>query len=263
MSKIKDWFPIISVGVIFVSFLNLSFYFSQFGIAIQHYIDVSEIVFSLTTFVSSAYTIAFLLLFILITSRSKETTTESTSVAKGLNSYKTSKYYLVRQFSNLITERTLYILVSVACIAGVLFHFNDYNTDEELIESSTWFVFDCLFMMMLFSCIVMVVSVKDLAAIEMTGRTAYVFLITVTILMVTFLSYRNKRSADLIRSGHPKYSFVFKTRDTNLYKSSDSLIYIGGTKDYFFLYQSNKESTIILQKQDIIEATIQKLRGGL
>lgn len=263
MTKIKEWFPIISVGVVVVSFLNLSFYFSQFGIAIQHYIDVSEIVFSLTTFASSAYTFAFFLLLLLITSRSKEKADESTPIRKGLSSYRKSKYYLVRLFSNLITEKILYLFVGIVCICAILFHFSDYNADEELIKSSIWFDFDCLFLMVVISCTVTVVSVKDLAAIEMTGRTAYVFFLTIWILIVTFLSYRNKRSADLIKNGNAKYSFVFKTKEADFYRSSDSLIYIGGTKDYFFIYQPSKESAIILHKTDIMEATIRKLRNGL
>lgn len=265
MDRLKELLPLISIGVVVISFLNLTFYYSQFGVAIQNYIEVSEIIFSLTTFTSTIYLIAYLVLFILTAYRKKDTPGLSgdKKILEFLEKYKESNKKIVRLLVRPITEKTLYIMILLISIGLLLFRLQSSTRNAELENSASSFDLDCLALIFLTSCLLATVSLYKRQMEEFSDQQVYIFFLSIIVLSFTFLGYRNQRKADLVKLGKPKFSVTLKTDSNKIYKTSDSLLYIGATKGYYFLYNTSDKTTVIIPANTLVEHQVIQIRSGL
>lgn len=267
MKKITEALPIISIAVIAISFLNLAFFYTQFGVPIQNYVEVSEIIFSLTTFFSSALYFAILLTFVSVIAvlRSKKSTSQEVIESNSSEipaSYRTSEHRAVRLFYYIFSEKVVAILFITFIAAGFWDGLSDAMTDERLRESVIWF--DILgFMFVLVASTIPTLLSTPGREIKATNQPGIILLLSVIILSILFLNLRNRRRAELIISGNPKYSAKITLTDDRVYNSSDTLLYVGATKNYTFFYCTRNKSTFTISSNNIRTTELKKLREGL
>jgi multidrug efflux pump subunit AcrB len=147
MRQLVNNLPLITLVILLFSFLNLHFFYGSFGIAVQNYLDVSEIVFSMTTFISSVVSLILFCLYLNIVLFSRKTggRKENLNFKKGnnlSNNIKSSKYRVVRYLARLVEPGAILIFVYSGVIF-ILFYIVNSLTDEQLRASSREFDFCC------------------------------------------------------------------------------------------------------------------------
>ena len=225
---LKVLLPAIPIAVIVISFFNMSFYYSQFGVAIQNYVEVSEIIFSLLTFTSTIYLIGYLALAILIAYHKKEKQgpSDNEKILSLFEKYKSSNKKILRFLTLQINENILIILTLLASLGLLLLRLQYYSgTDAALEDSTSQFDLDCLIFIFVASWLLAVFSLRNRKIEELADQQICIFFLSMLVLSFTFLGYRNERKADLVKLlGKPKFSVTLKTDSDKIYKTSDSLI---------------------------------------
>jgi len=270
MKSITGALPIISIVIIAISFLNLAFYYSQFGVQIQNYVEVSEIIFSLTTFFSSAFfLVVFAILLLVITGFGSKGSSDRLKNADDKNSqemfasYRKSKHRFVRFFFSFFSEK-IFIAVIIAAIAfGIWDGVRDAMTTEALKESVVWFDISGLVLVFVTSAIPATLCIPGRAMKDADETYKITFFLSLIILSTQFLIVRNQRRAELVKAGNPKYSMILVLSDTRTYTSNDTLLYVGSTKNFIFFYNARKQSTVAISGADVRASEIKALRGGL
>jgi len=263
MKKIVESWPIISIAILMISFLNYAFYYSQFGIPIHNYIDLSEIIFSLLTFVSSLFAICSFVLFIMIMPGNKaDRNDDRQSPPEMFLRYRVSKYGFIRFFFAFFTEKIFYILGFIGLSVLIIYH-SLTITDDELLVSTVWLDWYYAFLTILLSSLITLLSIRGSSISNISGRQSYIFLFAAVVCGSIFLVDRNRRAAQLIKQGKVKYTIIAKSNHGDIYRSNDTTLFIGSTRNYVFLYNPQKETAIVIPTNAIEELSIRQLRGGL
>lgn len=270
MKGILNAIPLWTILMVVISFLNLHFYyFIGFGIQIQHYLDVSEIIFSLTSFVSLTILFSIISLALLVVKRDKTATTNSpdssnkNEQSKFVDFFRKNRFTIIRKaYSIVFPKYGLFIVASILFGTWLKIVIDESVFERVAVSSAD---FDYNFIILMLSGILFLVSLnrvinKDFVWRNLRWSNVYGF---VAISILTYLITRNSISADLINKGYSKYSVQLELEgDSSLY-TNDSLIFIGSTKNYYFFRNTNSEYNTIIPVNEIIEIKIKKLRGGL
>lgn len=266
MRQLVNNLPIITVIVLFFSFLNLHFFYGSFGIAAQNYLDVSEIVFSMTTFVSSAVTLILFCLFINIALFSRKKSNDNDlSFKKGNNlsiSLRSSKYQIVRYASRLVEPGSVLIAFYSGFIWTLIYIINSF-TNEQLLASAREFDFYCYLLVFVTSGYVMLIQMWIRRAKDIKRKDLNTFLLALPIGCIVFLSVRNSIRTDFIKSGFPTHKVSLQLNDHQKVESTDSVFYIGSVKNYYFFYRNVDSSSVAIPATRVEKAIIRRIRNGL
>jgi hypothetical protein len=265
MKELKTMLPLSSIAIIIVSFLNMHFYYKVFGVLIQNYIEISEIVFSLTAFISSGFLFLIFGLYMFIVIRRRDNAMSHDANFNENNAYRYFRYHRIVKLRPIARVfETLGIAVEILLV-GMLFLVHQIFagfTDQELMQSTWELDLNILILAICFSSFVIALCLWLKKIDENGSHIPYLFLVSVTISGIYLLAARNQRSAQLVMSGYSKYQVRLITEHKE-YRSGDSLLYVGATKGYYFLYSPIDSASVVVPSNEVIEAKFHQLRHGL
>jgi hypothetical protein len=264
MNKLIKALPIISIVLVVLSFLNLHLYYRNFGIDIQNYLDLSEIIFSLTVFLPGVgmFVVFALIMLIALTPEhgvKEQQKPSDNKLYKYFKDHRSKRLRILARFSSNIFFAAL--VVSAVVIALILLRPYIFP-EEDILQATERFDF-YLFIIVMTSSFAATVIAASIKGIDIESETAFYFLIgAIFITSLGALSYRGFSRSDLILTGKPKYEVEFKTLNST-YVSDDSTHYVGSTRNFHFLYHVGREENTVIPVKDVIEAKFKKLRTGL
>ncbi|HEU5292484.1 MAG TPA: hypothetical protein VFU05_17675 [Cyclobacteriaceae bacterium] len=264
--ELKKWAPFATIGIVILSFLNLHFFYSGFGIQIYNYLDVSEIIFSLTAFFASLFSLLYFVVFLylFIRQKSKNESEQDTveTENKALLYFRNHKLRYLRFLHKLFDGLTPYILLTTILVALFSLYLAGSFPQSELLKSSMEYEFHSFLFIILLSGYITLLSIWIGKRTSVDKKDGYLFISALLINTLLFLMIRNSKSSELIMAGHPKYS-VEMTTNHKRYSTNDSLVFIGNTKNYYFLYNRKSKESFIIPSNSILETKMHRLRFGL
>ncbi len=271
LDTIKQVLPVASGGIIVVSFLNLYFYYqSGFEIRIQNYIEVSEIIFSLTSMTSFAFVIGLIAFSLLIVQREKpENSIEVQPKLKERSRTKLEQFFLNSRFRIL---KKIYGLLSAPRIlfgasALLTFFYAGRVKNESALEK---IAIDHLSFEMSFFVLILVGATSFSLlnpAIYNSPRLSKLDLIrlfwSIGFWILAFIVTRNILSAKLILSGHHKFEVHLAMKDNSKVQTTDSIAFVGSTKNFHFFRNLKSNENYIYPASEVRSITMKQLRQGL
>jgi len=235
--KLLPYFPAI---LIFISAIKLDYFFSRFNIKIVEYLSIWELVILFLddiVYYTVYVGLVLLLSFLVYWKKHEESKEKEFEALKRSNPSK--------QFQLIWKKKKWDLFLLVAVIVSLFFN----------IVSLGYIIF--------VSIIIFVPIILDLIQIrhvEFYGRrinpTYYNIVITLTLLIGVML-YHTSNEIDYIKNGKFEESSI-TTTDSVIITNDSTIIYVGKTKEYVFLYDNNKQSSIIIPMSKINELRIHK-----
>lgn len=264
MSKSLQFLPIATIVVLTISFLNIHFYYNSFGLIIHNYLDVSEVIFSNIAFVSSGLTFLFFAIYLkIVTSRtSPRVKFNFQEEGKLYKQLKTSKSAFVRFISWFTKGANAGILIFTALLMLFAVYFSGVHPDDELLSSAHDYDFDWYILIIFVATYACVFSLWLREGDKFSIGDVTILFMTMGLMIIIFLSHRADKSAGFVKAGHPKYEVLIATKSDSI-QSNNSLVFIGGTRNFYFLYDRKDSTSLIIPSTDIVVVEIKKLRGGL
>lgn len=285
IKKIKDNWQLLATLLIMWSIFDLYNYYIRFGIDIQQYLNVSEIL--LLTFPAFLHGIvAIIILFIFITfglrKKSKDPEIEKNHLA--MDEYHPELFQFKKHFIEIrdlltpfklknifpIFMWTLFVLIETAVILFILTI--GYFIFKIFISKSLEFYpvygkirFVMLYFITYFFLIPVFLLISDIiekhthnAFSDLTIKKYPIIYFTIMLIInglisnqVQYLSIINGRSNKII-------SFIY---NENKIVTDSTLVFIGGTKDYIFLRNCRDSTSIIYKRDEINNLSIKPLKG--
>lgn len=262
-SSIK-YIPII---LVVIGYVNLHSFYVNFGINIYNYIDSLELILSFSPILYELSFVAFssiLGLSIGAIFRKSEASTDQlieTNKIKIIDREFISKAHWTEYIYELFTAITkrghLYLIV----IWSVAFFFVLYNYEPEKLVNISEAMLGSIYFLFLFMFLSTWISLESHFSFkDINHITVFTLILSFTLTMYVF-AY-NKIKAKNILLGNPKYELTFDTGD-KMIKTDSTMIYIGSTREYQFIYDKEKKSVTILNNSDLKQVTLKQLRTGI
>lgn len=272
LGNIIKYLPLLSISLIFVSYIKLQLFFKNFGINIIEYMDTNEIILSFLPDIYSilvglgAFSIFLVIFYPLNMGESRE---------KKQNEYrrKSISYYIqllkirkMRRFGVAKTFLIIWKLISHPWIYSfiLLILVSNFMWDSNLQDCATRTSDDPnVLIVSLWATYLIAVIGNKFKNYEIEPFNIAFFGIFYVFIMalIVIVNRRGKCRSEQIKQGisSPQIEFQYK-KDTII--SNDTLFYVGGTQQYIFLYNSTDEQTMVFPKTDLENVRIKKLKNN-
>ena len=233
LRKFKELAPIVSVVIILFGLFNQMFFYSHFGIEIQHYLTVSELILSACTQLIYIIvgTIFIALNFYLHASGAKPRIDSAIEKKYGY-SWKFLKAELL-----------------ISCIAlGLIISILIFNRQKNFLYSLIWLIVYQFYIVIIF--IVRLIFQK----IQLPFNPSYFNTIVLSIVLVVMLWYVTDNDIKKCEKGR-FFGTVITTKDST-YISDSSHFFIGKTEKFWFIKNRITQSTMVIPDAEIIKSEI-------
>ncbi|MCD9019153.1 hypothetical protein [Parachryseolinea silvisoli] len=238
--------------IILISYIKIYFYFGLYGINVNNYLDVSEIILAFGPTVKELFILMLLYIgiyrlfeFVKIKEGRPETSARKRLsifmiliiVGFGILAYYKIPDLIMTFISDITAYATGLVILQIVTV-GIAF-------------AVTLFVVSFLYIHVMATF-----SSGRLVTMASTGAA----------LLVSFLFvilYENQISYGLNNAGRPKYSVTLMLNNQESIMSSNSLTYIGGTVNYYFFHDFKTKENIIVPKNSVTKAKQTQHRIGL
>lgn len=263
MKKLIELIPLISGILIFIGFLNYSFFYNQFGIEISSYLTTGELILSFLRLtislviilgILSVYFIAGIAGIIIVNIGDQDESDAANQdlfinevIRNVINNIKERTYKSVGDYLWTILD-LISILISVIghlFIIGYLFFvYNQVISSEPYLLSGNltivvgiiWYFYLSIFF-------------KKLGT-RRNHNYKIIQYVLLSIITLSIIYISNKEKAMYIINGTPEYEVTLYMQSDTI--STDSTLYfIGKTKDYCFLRVKSDSSNIIFSTEEI------------
>ncbi|MGI0108320.1 hypothetical protein [Salinimicrobium sp. WS361] len=227
--KILDSFlkyiPLASIFIVFLSAIRQFIFYSNFNIDILSYLTLTEF---LTLFLKDGIVIAFTVILAVPTVYILKNQKKVQKLAK-------KNLRLWQVFIILITL----ILIVAAFFVNLFFELKEiYNKPQNHIEGLN--IIASFLLVGIALSILFLLSVKKISTIKQVVGTGS--LITVFVIIFSSLTAYNTKNKE-------RKNIHLIITDKEMIRTDDSLIYLGKTESYFFLYNKTKNSARIIKSE--------------
>lgn len=241
LSSAKDYLPLLYILLVCISYTLLNSYYAQFDIDIKKYLSFQEIIY---IFLPISNFIIILLVFQLLTYYYREILhlKKKTIIKEGK-----SNKSILRDTPDWIKKVVYYFLLFA--FFQMLFNFSKIINKFDYAQLIIFFVVIVILFIILILKLYEILNEKNEKAVKPIFITLFLALFTGGI-------FTQRLEARFVLNGTPLYSLKL-IRVTDTVKTNDNLVYIGETKNYYFLRNlKNKENVII--PNNSIRKTIKK-----
>jgi hypothetical protein len=242
LSTIAEQIPLYTVLLIVVSYFNMYNYYNMFAIPIYNYIDVSEIIFS----ISSTFNLIFMTIAMLagvgvykaiMGDREGEPRKDETRNGR------VKKVFLLLGLYWMPALCTIGIAVGVIIVP--------FYVPEFLID-----LYFAIYILWVFT------DFSDMEYIQLYPRyrrlMQYTLVIFFTMLFFTTKNYAWHKAVIL---GAPKYNIEMKLKDNTVISSTNNFHYIGSTAKFIFMYDAFSKKSMTYSKDDVMWSSIKANRS--
>jgi predicted neutral ceramidase superfamily lipid hydrolase len=175
--------------------------------------------------------------------------------------FKSHKIKALRKLAPLFLPMRVTLMIN-ASILILLGYIISSLPDSVLLENS--FGYDYLGLIFLLFLSIFVVTATSLVRKRGSESQAEIsFFMIFFVGLIAFSAFRNNKSAHFIMKGNPKYTVTLKTNSNEIYATNDSILYIGGTKNFYFLYNRKTRGCYVVPSNIVVEAKVKRIRDGL
>lgn len=230
MTRLIKLLPIIIPFVIYAAYLHLHFFYDYFGIDIKQWVDIDEL---LILFFSDLGDYGKHITIILI----------GTYAILRLN-----EYFLIKRDERMIRSRRrkidIFKNVALVLVLAYLMYAIIFQIEKEEYEQHLNTILASVVLFPLIAIIWFKEGIEDFLALSLTKYYVLVFIFTITLLTHSLVNAAKKIKHF---STSKNYTTVYLTETECL----DSLIYLGKTRNYYFLLNKKHHSSIVLDKDRI------------
>ncbi len=215
LEKIIKHLPLITIALIFLSFIELQTYYYVFGIDIYHYLDTPELIFHFIPIYSLLYISCLTLLAVIAV------------LGLDLVNYRRFLVSLKGQRSKILKIGTSLVVVSLFTILFINF---------SLGKIIFWIAQGCL-------------AVNFIILYKLSGRDPFKMVFVLGLVFVGTIAMSGLEAAAVGCGSGSKILTIVQERDTIV--SNGSLIFIGETKSHLFLYSKNSKRAMPFEKSKL------------
>lgn len=240
MKQLIGYFPLFTVIMLAFGYAQMHYYYHSFGIQIEHYISLNEIVLNFfPTILDSALIIGALvvLLFTILVQSYR------------FNLIKTGKFTVFYAKYHLVMSGIFLLFGTIALIANLIIKHN-YGSYKYILFNCIIDIIDGYFILFTCVCLLPINKIKE----YLNKYKLLVPIVVLTPLFVVIKDYENF-TAKSIKSNGNNIHVSFHYHDTVLPNKNDC--YIGETNEFVFLWDRQNKKSLIFPKNEIINYTIQ------
>jgi hypothetical protein len=238
---------------ILISYFKLYFYFGLYGLNINSFIDVSEIILAFSPIIKE-------LLVLAIFHTSVYRLFEFVKTKKGRPIKNMQKYSLVFQIILVISGWVIfYRSIPGFLKTKIIIETNSFTIDiiyVQLVILAFAFGGTIMLVYIIYIHVMVIIDSDRLVTMSSIG-IALIF----SFLLIIMLE--SKTSYSLNEAGYPRYSVKILLSSQEQLESSDSLVYIGGTINYHFFHDFKHKRNTIVPKSSVVKESQTQLRVGL
>ncbi len=235
LKELKDYLPIIYIGLILISFTLLNAYYKKFDVNIENYLSFQEVIYLFLPLSELLILLMVFIIFMFLISKvlyvESEDPSNDTFFLK--NTIKKTPKWL-RKFMN-------YFMYTF--IFGISFYELDIEKYSGVLILISTILFTIFFLFTIIS------KSHEAMYYEDVNSMKNIFFLCVLAFFSISLFYQ-RFQAQKIKSGIPKFNLqIIKEKDTIV--TDDNLIYFGETKNNYFLRDIKNKQNIIISKSNI------------
>lgn len=243
LSSIKEYLPLLYILLVCVSYIIMNSYYSVFNLDFINYLSFQEIIyiflpiskFIILVIVFSLFNSFYNQLLNLVNKRKK-------IYKSKVSIFKKIPTVLKKIVSYTLLIASLYILFNFLGFFNKYFYYNHYIV---FVVMTIVFVIFCLKLYEIYHN----GNEKDIPLLLISGSLTFVFL----------FAFIQKTEGSLILNGSPAYN-VEIVKENETFKSSDSLVYFGETKNYFFFRNLKSNKNIIIPNENVSKIIKTKIK---
>lgn len=268
MDKIIKYTPLLSAILIFLGYLNYYFYYSFFGIEIENYLTSGELLFSFLKLTIPFLYIFFGVLVIIFSYQIQlfysNNNDDSSSTEK--NDNKKDYVFFVEVFKEInlknFSIKTLFkfltqlenIIWLLSCnIFLILFPFYIINqiksTNDLLLNSTTVLVLSFIWLVY-FESLSQKLKKRKIGPYKNDTKFNPIYYIFILFFLGSFIYLKNKEKALSIINNRSRISVILYLGKEKI-KTSNDLIFIGQTENYFFFRNNKNNSNLVINSKEI------------
>lgn len=232
--------------IIFLSYVKIYFNYALYGINVNSYIDVSEIILSITP-------VIFELVILSILFGAFYRTFEFVKLKKG------------KPLTGL-QEFLSHFQIGIVLIMSGYFYYHAPNFVAKNLPIGTIYLQFAVLLSISLAVIFTVfivylhtMRIRTSARLVTMNSTSITLLITFLLIIIA----ESRMSYALNKSGHPKYDVRLELNNGTYVASRDSLLYVGSTSNYYFFHNFKTENNAIIPKSSVLKENQKQLRIGL
>ncbi|OCK43626.1 hypothetical protein BA195_02680 [Tenacibaculum soleae] len=235
LKELKDYLPLVYIGLILISFTLLNAYYKKFDINIENYLSLQEVIYLFLPL--SELLILFMVFIVFAFLISKMLYIENKDPSN-------NTFYLkntIKKTPKWLRKSMNYFMYSFIC--GISFYDVELEKHSGIIVLILTVIFLLLFMFTIISKFHEAMYYENLNSIK-----NILFLVIIT--FFSFSLFYQRIQAQKIKSGNSKFTLQL-IREKDTITTNNTLIYFGETKDNYFLRDINNKQNMIISKKGI------------
>lgn len=254
INQMSKYIPLISIILIFLSFVNLHFFYSEFGIAIYDFLDTGELLLLFLPNILASLligTVIFISLLFTQKIKIKENNQEKRYRRKPIKYYfGLLRFRKLRRFGISKTIAILGRILSAPFVLwGIMIFLLIMGKESGHIENCpNSFMSDPVLQIYFLTCLFFCYQIAELPLSENILNISII--ITIFFFFLLMMGQRSSCKAENYRNGNSLRKIEFTYEDSKV-ASSNNLVYLGGTKQYIFMFNLENEKSYVYEKSNV------------
>ena len=247
-NKLKNVIPYIGSLLILIGFVKMSIYYNHFNININNYVELSEILISFIPDIikySSIIFIVFLYSFLLDTEEDNQKSYDTNNEIIEMDKFFPRIGKILKR--NITAILLLLLMIAFTIISAI---WNEKN--YLLFYRFSWMIFIILF----FNIMLMEFRRKYKIINGNYFDSTYNNLLIISFLFTAYIIQSTYSEIEEVENHNGPIVCFHSSK--KLIQSEENLIYIGQTKNYFFMYNLKDKETYVYTRNEISNLVIRK-----